>query len=55
MRCELEEGGKPRQKGEKKGIKRMTGDKQGWGREKCRGRVDTEERARERGSERGDR
>lgn len=32
-----------------KGMKRMTGDKPGWVREKCRGRVDNEERERWRG------
>lgn len=39
-------GGKPRQKGKKRGMKRMTGDKRGWVREKCRGRVDNKERER---------
>lgn len=39
-------GGKPRQKEEKKGMKRMTGDKQGWARGKRRGRMDNEERQR---------
>lgn len=39
-------GGKPRQKGEKEGMKRMTGDKQGRAGEKCRGRVDNEESER---------
>ena len=33
-------------------MKRMTGDKRGWAREKCRGRLDNEERER---CERGDR
>lgn len=49
VRCELE-WGKPQQKAKKK---EMTGDKQGWVREKSRGRVDNEER--ERRGERGDR
>lgn len=47
VRCEREwGGGGPRQKGKKKGMKRMTGDKQGLAREKSRGRVDNEERER---------
>lgn len=53
VRCEREWGGgwsvgEPRQKGKKKGMKRMTGDKQGLAREKSRGRVDNKERERRR-------
>lgn len=39
-------GGKPRQKGEKKGMKRMTGDKRGWAWGRCGWRVDNEEKER---------
>lgn len=41
--------GKPRQEGKKKGMKRMTGDKLGWAKQKCRGRVDNEGREMARG------